>query len=431
MNLLKHHREQRGRKEDELDAIIKKCETEKRTRDSEERTRWETLKKEIDELTDEIRVLEEREKADMRSAKPIARRDEDGNEIHSGIESESEKRYLDFQIKEKAVSKRHMPATDYVLKNFDVNERMQKVDVYSVIAGMMGKKYPEGSATNYAIETEKRSLTSSALLNPFLSAQLLDGGLSKSRVVEAGAKVFTMVEGTHKFARIATYPTLEWKAALASTTERTIAFDSVDFAAKTLRGWITVSGETLRDAMNIEQALKRVFSKALANGLDTSILTGAGGDAPTGIENYANVNEVVWNDTLDDYDAWVAAQQAIYEQDGGDINATIMSPDAWSQLARMKGTAEFQPVNPPFFLRNHRFMETSKLSDPGQNTSIFTGVWDSLNIGVRLQAEIILTPVTASTYGYDMLAVFRGDVKPDREEDFAVITEVHPAPSLT
>lgn len=430
MNHLKHLIEQRVQKEDEMKRIMTTCQDEKRSRTEAERLKWQSLKKEVDNLYTEIKDLELQEAIDQRTAKPVKQGDE--NHHSENEEDETEKRFLDFQIKEKVPVNRKMPATDYVLRNYDIDQRMQKVNVYSVIAGLCGRQFPAGSATDYALQTEKRSLTSSALLNPFLSAQLLDGGLAKARVIQAGAKTFVMSEDTTKWVRVATYPTLEWKAQLASTTERTAAFENVTFEAKTLRGFITIAGEVLRGStMNVEQALKQVFSKSIANGVDTAALVGAGGDAPTGIENYSDVNVVSWNDNIDDFDAWVAAQQAIYEEDGNDINASIMSPDAWSQIARLKGTSEFQPIQPPFFLKDHKFLQTSKLSDPGQPTTIFTGAWESLNIGVRLNAEIILTPVSASTYGYDMLAVFRGDIKPDREEDFAIIEGVQAAPALT
>jgi hypothetical protein len=54
------------------------------------------------------------------------------------------------------------------------------------------------------------------------------------------------------------------------------------------------------------------------------------------------------------------------------------------------------------------------------------GGFNSLNLGVALEAEIILTPAEDETLSYNMLAVFGGDFQPNRVEDFAKITKVHP-----
>lgn len=422
---LKQLLEDRADKETELEELINNGKSREYSED--EKDRIYRLEKEIEELQAEINPLERKQK---QSAKIAASKSM--NKTIDTIE-ETESKYLDFQITKKVPVNKAMPATDFVLRNFDVDERMQQANVYSVIAGLAGRKYAAGSVTDYALEQTKRSLTSSALLNPYLSAQLLDGGLSQSRLVQAGMKTFVMEEGSHKFAKISTYPELEWKSELASTTQRTITFSPVTFAAKTLRGFINVGGETLMDALNVEQALRTVFNRSIGNGVDTAGLIGAGGsNEPLGVANYVGVPTVEWNDTLENYDAFVQGQKLVYDNNGPDLTATILSPDAWSQLARAKGYAEYQPIRPPVFLENHKFLQTSKIQPDGSNETLAVmGGFESLNLGVRLAAEIILTPVIAETFSYNMLAVFRGDFQPNRVEDFAVITDILPAPALT
>ena len=71
MNRLKHLREQREAKIAERKAIMDLCETEKRNRTADEKTKWESLKAEIDQMRDEISALEQEEADDQRSAKPV------------------------------------------------------------------------------------------------------------------------------------------------------------------------------------------------------------------------------------------------------------------------------------------------------------------------------------------------------------------------
>lgn len=76
MNRLKQLLEQRGQKETAMKSIMDLCETEKRSRTADEKTKWESLKAEVDEMRDEITALQEQEAIDTRNAKPIQRQDE-------------------------------------------------------------------------------------------------------------------------------------------------------------------------------------------------------------------------------------------------------------------------------------------------------------------------------------------------------------------
>lgn len=71
MNRLKHLKEERAKKEAEMKSIFALCETEKRSRSNDEKTKWEGLKAEVDSMRDEISALEEQDAIDQRSAKPV------------------------------------------------------------------------------------------------------------------------------------------------------------------------------------------------------------------------------------------------------------------------------------------------------------------------------------------------------------------------
>lgn len=71
MNRLKQLKEQRAQKEAEMKAIFALCDTEKRSRTADEKTKWEALKAEVDSMSDEISALEQQEAIDKRTAKPV------------------------------------------------------------------------------------------------------------------------------------------------------------------------------------------------------------------------------------------------------------------------------------------------------------------------------------------------------------------------
>lgn len=71
MKRLKFLLEERARIAGEMNAIMAKCETENRSRTTEEKTKWSALKIESDSMEDEIRDLQAQEEVDRRSAKPV------------------------------------------------------------------------------------------------------------------------------------------------------------------------------------------------------------------------------------------------------------------------------------------------------------------------------------------------------------------------
>lgn len=71
MNRLKHLLEERARIEGEMAAIFAKCETEKRSRSTEEKTAWDKLNSDLQAMLTEIKDLETQAAIDQRTAKPV------------------------------------------------------------------------------------------------------------------------------------------------------------------------------------------------------------------------------------------------------------------------------------------------------------------------------------------------------------------------
>jgi HK97 family phage major capsid protein len=71
MNRLKQLREERAKVVDQMKAILDGAEKEPRSLTPEERTKWSDHKTKVASLDEEISILEEQEKIDQRSAKPV------------------------------------------------------------------------------------------------------------------------------------------------------------------------------------------------------------------------------------------------------------------------------------------------------------------------------------------------------------------------
>src|SRR5687767_5483393 len=75
MNRLKFLREERSRIAGEMKAIVDSSKNEQgeaRSLSSEEKNKWNNLKGQLPAIEEEISILEEQEKIDSRSAKPVA-----------------------------------------------------------------------------------------------------------------------------------------------------------------------------------------------------------------------------------------------------------------------------------------------------------------------------------------------------------------------
>ncbi len=419
-----------------MEAIGKTVKDGKGTLTDEQRTQLRTYNNELKEL--DLKIKDEEILQQMDAAKGVKEgtRVTEGEERSQEDKDDEKRNYnFDFTIAQKA-SVKHGPITEWRLRNFDVNEKMQRANVYDVMIAMhpMAKK-PTNPAIIHALD-ECRAATTSAMLTEYLSAQLLDGGLAKSRLAQAGMQTQVMEEGTKRFAKITTYPTFEWKAESAQTTDRTVVFDSVDMEAHTLRGFLNVSGEQVQDCHNIDAALRMAFRRSIANGIDYAGLFGAGGatEEPEGIYNYTNVNRHDLGAVPTGFDSFIDCSKLILDDNGELPDTTIYSPGSWALFNKLKQGTSNAPLPMPLYMtmqnsdKGHRFYETTQVPDDLDetlyNTCAFMGGFRSVNLGVRLQTQIILTPVQADRYQWSYLTVFRGDIRPYREEDLGVVDNI-------
>lgn len=406
---LKIRLDERADRSSEMDLLVEAAKS--RTLSAQEKDRFYRLEKEINDLDEEIKPLHRQENEAKRRAQ-----NKFNNTTMNEIE-ENGSNEIDFQIMKKAHTGKRTPITDFVRANKEISED-EDVSVWKVLPVLLGKKSKDKRVNEVA--SNIRALSGNAnVLNDYLSGQILDGALPKSRLIQAGMRTIPMLSGTHRFGKIGTIPALEWKAELDSTTERTATLESVEFQAHTLRGWIQCSSEFLQDAVNGEEIIRRALTQAVAQGIDTAGLTGAGAPAPTGIFNTPGVASYTVG-ALDTFNDIVVGQRLIWEQDGNDASAVIMSPNVMAQYAALRGTNEKQSIMPPPLLPDLRFLQTSKLTGASTSDAVM-GDFSSMVLGIRLEATIYISPTIAETYAHKFLIAFRGDIQVTRPEDFCLL----------
>ncbi len=232
-----------------------------------------------------------------------------------------------------------------------------------------------------------------------LSADLIDLMRAKSRVMEAGAKTFTMESADQLFAKLTADPSPSWLHEGAEMTETAPTFGQIRFTARTLRMLVKVPRELLEDSINLNGKLPTIFAAAMAGELDRVALLGSGeGAEPLGVLNFTDINSVSMGDNgaeLADYSPLIDAIYEIEVDNAETPTTAIMHPRTKSQFSKLEDTTG-QPLSRPDEIKAMRFLSTSKLSivedqgtATGECSSIVVGGFQELLIGMRSGLRVL------------------------------------------
>ena len=123
-----------------------------------------------------------------------------------------------------------------------------------------------------------------------LAAQFIDRLRNAMVVQRAGAQIVPMTSDVVNIARLASGPTLAWKAENSAITAGDLTLERVQFTARTLPVLVKMSVELAEDSSNIDTIIERELSSALASEFDRVALRGTGtAPEPRGILNQSGV----------------------------------------------------------------------------------------------------------------------------------------------
>lgn len=254
-------------------------------------------------------------------------------------------------------------------------------------------------------EDERRALnegTTSAggyLVPTYTAASIIDKLREDSLVLAGGAKLVPLTTKTSNFAKVATDPTMSWRAENSETTNSDPTFTVVTFTARTLGGLITVSRELIEDsAVSIDAVVTDLFSKVAAEKIDSAALFGADTDGPSGLTYDANINTVSMGNNgaaIGNWHPFLDAYQKLLEAKARPPFTAIMSPRTQIAVAKFLDS-NGQPINAPQILSN----VTMKASTVVPNTqtqgsannasSVIMGDYGHLAVGMR--TELVVSP---------------------------------------
>ena len=261
------------------------------------------------------------------------------------------------------------------------------------------------------------------LVNPELSAQVIDLVRAKSRVFEAGARTVEMPQATLYMARLTQDAACVWHAEnTADLLAAGAVFDRVTFVAHTLGSVILMSKELVQDAPNVAEIVTQSLAKAFSLEVDRAALLGDGTNgSPVGLAHISGVASTA-GAAMTDYSQLVSSVGRMM------VNSTfptafITSPQVRTKAEGLQDTLH-QPLRKPDILANVPILDTAKVPY-SSGSSVYTGDFTGMMVGVRAQFELNPLKERYAEYGQIGLAAWlRCDVQITHNAHFDIVTGV-------
>lgn len=267
-----------------------------------------------------------------------------------------------------------------------------------------------------------------------LASDFIDLMRSQTRAIQAGAMTVPMDSATLAMARLASDPTVAWRAENAAIAEGDPTFDRVLFEARTIAGKVTLSRELADDSINIGRMIQTALAGAMAVELDKAAIYGDGtGNAPRGVWHTSGINAVSMGTNgaaLTDYDPLLDAILELKNDNAADPTAMVANPRTEIALAKLKD-ADNNPLRVPELVSRIPLLSTT--SAPVNETegtadtasSIVFGDFTQLMIGMRQEVEIRVYDHTMATNGQlTVLAWMRADAQLSQPKSFCKLTGI-------
>lgn len=278
MSKLKGLKEERNQLLNDMQKIVGKAETEKRSLSAAEETQFNKWTSRIGKIDKEI---EEEKRAIEEGCKPM--------------------------------SKSIFLSKDDKMSNLTEYRSNDTYDIGKMIKGMVTGDWN-------GADLEKRAMSTTAtgsLIPKELAAQVIDLARNKSIFASSGVPIVPMSTNNLVVTRLASDPVFKFKEENKPAEESSMSFDSVTLQSKTILGYAYVSLEAIRSSINLGSVIMEAFSNAIANGIDAAMLygqsNGSGNDAfaPGGIMNDTGILTIANDSNGTLYDTLIKARGKI------------------------------------------------------------------------------------------------------------------------
>lgn len=160
-----------------------------------------------------------------------------------------------------------------------------------------------GSTSKLAAMSYGGSMTDGGfMLDPVLSARVIDLARSASVCQRAGAQTIVMPTNELSLLRVDADPSTYWRAEGVAVLASRPTFGRITLRSKTLACIVPITLELLEDAANAASVIESTIASAIGLAVDRACLAGSGAESePLGVRNHAGVNAITSVGTPTDY----------------------------------------------------------------------------------------------------------------------------------
>ncbi len=397
-----------------MESLINKRKSENREFTHEEKSEYESLRKDFDILTERILALERSENNALQSAsRNLFGRQNVNVDLSEFVDQKTMEPVPVFRGDQRFADHFHNPG---------------RLSVGRAIRGMISGDW-SGAEAERALSTGSNS----GMLVPIgVFSTIVDLVRQKSVAAQAGAAFVPMAEGQMNLIRVADVSGIEVKSENEQFGTGAIVFDPVKLDAKTIGTYVVLSRELAQDSANAGSAIESALAQAIADHLDRLIFVGTGSGQPKGllfdeaIHDIAVADQTGYGHILR---AWSLIKQHACE------NATIISnPDVLAQFSNLwhNGVHDSSGfLQMPAILQKLPWLVSSAvpfdLGESEDQTAIFVGDFSKLLIGIRQQTMVEVSVDAVDFFRRNQVGIkvtMRADFAPMLPKQFSKITSV-------
>jgi HK97 family phage major capsid protein len=269
--------------------------------------------------------------------------------------------------------------------------------------------------------------------------QFLEALRPLSKVIAAGATLFSGLTNNIAIPKQSAASTASWKSETAALDEVTPEIDQITLSPKRVGAFVELSNQLLiQSAPSIDQFIRRDLLGAIATAIDAAAINGPGGTAPTGILGTAGIGNVAGGTNgLAPTWAHICALVGAVANANADFGKLAFLTNS-KVMAKLRSTAKVSSTDSMMILEGDSLLNylvhgsnnvpsnLTKGTATGVCSAILFGNFEDVLIGSFGQAtDLIVDRFSKATTGITrVIATSYVDIQVRRPESFAAMKDV-------
>lgn len=261
----------------------------------------------------------------------------------------------------------------------------------------------------------------------YLHEDFIESVTPMSATLSAGMRTINLQEkvGKNSFTRVETAPEASFYSELATISDSSMTFSSLDFNLRAVIVQVPVSKQLMEGSMNIGNILDVELRKAIAQEIDRVSMYGTGTGEPLGLANLANIQKLDLASVMPtNFDYLIDSSKLLFDENFNKPQFSITSPGFWALQSKFKNS-QGDYLSMPSSLNDHTLLQTSKIPVATNITEAFTGNFENLVLGIQKNLEIeVFRSNQTKDYSHIVQASMLCDLGVERDKSFVHVENI-------